>query len=73
MRARAVCERYEGAAFQSQLWTGVTNFGPSSHWSAVKCVSIVIASGISDSKIWQSYSYTGFGILCRFSNDQLLL
>ena len=73
MRTRAVCVRYGGPAVQSELWTGVTSIGLSSHWSAVKCAAIVIVYGLSDCKKWQCYSYTGFVILCHFSNGQLLL
>ena len=49
MRTRAFCVRYKGLAVQSELWTGVTSIGPSSHWSDVKCASIVTGSGNSDS------------------------
>jgi len=71
MRTRAFCVRYKGPAFQSELWTGVTNIGLSSHWSAVKCAPLNIVSGLSDDKIWHSYSYTRLVTWCCFPNDRL--
>jgi hypothetical protein len=37
----------------------------------VKGALLNIASGLSDSEIWQSYSYSGFFILFCFSNEEL--
>ena len=46
----------KGPAVESQLCTWFTSLEASSHWSDVKYVSIDIASGLSDSIIWQYVS-----------------